>query len=236
MTDERSASGIPILRYDEPVEGGIAEGDPELIAAVDAHVTRHLGAPATVYHEIVSPHVHIDIHVVAPSEDRPDYTLVTSGMSELPMADGSFAELTISLPPTWPAPDGPGFEGPSAIWPYALLQELAWLPHGFATVLGEGHTVPHGDPPEPYAPDTRLCGVIIAPPLTAPDGFEVLRHGDREIRVFAVYPLHADEMDLKLAKGVGALYDLLDAADVTETVDVSRPSVAPPKRRGWFRR
>jgi len=129
-----------------------------------------------VYHEIVSPHVHVDVHVVVPREDRPVYTLVTSGMSQKPMADGSFAELTITLPPTWPAPDSPDFATPDASWPYTLLQELAWL------------------------------------------------------------PLHADEMQLKLDKGTDALYDVLDEASLTEILDVDRPSVAPAKRRGWFRR
>lgn len=237
MSDERSPGGVPIQRHDQVAEGGFSAGDPDLIAAVDAHVTRHIGEPASVYHEVVSPHVHVDVHVVVPAEDRPLYTLVTSGMSERPMSDGTFAELTISLPPTWPAPDGPGFDEPCARWPYTLLQELAWLPHGFDTVLWTGHTVPNGDPPAPYAPDTRLCGALIAPQVTAPEEFNVLTHGDREIHILGVYPLHEDEMRLKLAKGTGALYDVLDAAQLTEIVDPDRPSLAPPaKRRGWFRR
>jgi len=53
-------------------------------------------------------------------------------------------------------------------------------------VLWSGHTVPNGDPPEPYAPNTKLCGALIAPPV-------------------AVWPLHADEMELKLDKGLEAL-------------------------------
>ena len=101
MSDERSAAGIPIQRHEEVVGGGFSAGDPDLIAAIDAHVTRHIDKPASVYHEIVSPHVHVDVHVVAPAGDRSVYTLVTSGVSERRMADGSFAELTITLPPTW---------------------------------------------------------------------------------------------------------------------------------------
>jgi Suppressor of fused protein (SUFU) len=236
VDDERSPGGIPIHRHDEVVDGELAAPDPDLIAAVDAHVTRHIGPPATVYHELVSPHVHVDVHVVAPTDDRPVYTLVTSGMSERPMVDGSFAELTITLPPTWPAPGSPEMAETSASWPYTLLQELAWLPHAFQTVLWKGHTVPNGDPPEPYAPGTRLCGALVGPQLTAPDEFKVLRYGEREIHILAVYPLHADEMQVKLDRGTDALYDLLDAAKLTEILDVDRPSVAPAKRRGWFRR
>jgi hypothetical protein len=237
VTEERSSGGIPIQRHTEIRDGKPADGDPGLIDAIDAHLTRHIGTPATVYHEIISQHVHVDIQVVAPSDDRPVFTLVTSGMSQRPMADGSFAELTITLPPTWPAPGSPEFAGPEVTWPYTLLQDLARLPHAFETVLWHSHTVPNGDPAVPYAPDTGLAGALIVRPLIAPDGFELLTHGDREIHILAVIPLHADEMDVKLERGTNALYDLLDAGKVTEILHADRPSLAPPRqRRRWFRR
>jgi hypothetical protein len=237
MSQERSDAGIPIHRHEEVSDGAISSGDPDLVAAIETHVERHIGKPDLVYHELISPHVHVDIHIVMPSQARPAITLVTSGMAERPMADGSHAELMLVLPPTWPTPGSPAFGEQSATWPYVMLQELAWLPHAFDTTLGEGHTVPNGDPAQPYAPDTCLCGALIARPLVQPDGFAELRVGEREIEIFAVIPLHADEMDLKLAKGTVALYDLLDEALVTEILDVGRPSVAPPrKRRRMFRR
>lgn len=64
-------------------------------------------AGQTVFHEIISDKVHIDIHVVAPSKKFPWYTLVTSGMSDVPMRapeqypDLAFAELFLCLPPDW---------------------------------------------------------------------------------------------------------------------------------------
>jgi hypothetical protein len=45
----------------------------------------HLGEIHDVYHELISDLVHIDIHHVAPDDERPFHTLVTSGMSDLPM-------------------------------------------------------------------------------------------------------------------------------------------------------
>lgn len=213
-------------------------GDPELIDAVEAHLTRHVGAPTGVFHECYSPHVHVDIHLVMPTDERPATTLMTSGMAERPMADGSFAELMLVLPPTWPTPGTDGFTAPEGHWPYELLQELAWLPHAYATTLAEGHTVPRGDPPEPYAPDTALCGALLAPPLSQPDGFERFEAGERTIDVLAVFPLHAEEMAVKLAHGTETLYDFLDAADVIEVLDKDRPCAVPatPRRRGLFRR
>ena len=55
---ERSEGGIPVHRHDQVSEGGLSDGDPALIAAVEAHLERHIGKPASVYHELVSPHVH----------------------------------------------------------------------------------------------------------------------------------------------------------------------------------
>gem|GEM_PF-6439728 len=46
-------------------------------------------------------------------------------------------------------------------------------------MLGAGHTVPNGDPAEPYAANTQLCCALLAPPSIAPDGFETLRFGTR---------------------------------------------------------
>ena len=116
--------------------------------------------------------MHIDLHIVMPTEERPAITVVTSGMSERPMrspAGDLYAELMLVLPPTWPTPDDPDFESPSGYWPYRLLKELARLPHEYDTLLWTGHTVPNGDPPQPYGPNTKLCGALIAPMLIAPE-------------------------------------------------------------------
>jgi hypothetical protein len=144
-------------------------------------------------------------------------------MAQRPMANGRFAELVIVLAPDWPGPDDPGFD--AARWPYGLLQELAVLPHRFGTDLGTGHTVPNGDPPEPYAPDTEMCGVLLFPPVLQPDGFESLTVGEREIRFLGVFPLYAAEMNFKLAQGLEALIDRFDAAEVSEALVPRRPSV-----------
>jgi hypothetical protein len=238
MSPERSASGEPIFHHERSAEPRPSSGDRELIEAVEAHVTEHFGEPSTVWHELVSPYVHVDVHVVAPTDERPVFTLVTSGMSERPMSSDEgdrYAELMIVLPPTWPAAGSPEFARPEAYWPYKLLEDLAQAPHEFRTLLWSGHTVSNGNPPEPYAPDTKLCGTLLFSPLLGPEGFDTLRVGERDIRFLAVLPLHADEMKLKLDKGLEALYELLDAAELTEILDHDRPSVVPPRRK-WFRR
>ena len=82
-----------------------ATGNPKLIRAVARHIERHIGPVHFVFHEATPRLVHIDIHHVAPTEERPFHTLVTSGMSERRMRvpgekrNHAFAELFLRLPP-----------------------------------------------------------------------------------------------------------------------------------------
>ena len=177
--------------------------------------------------------MHVDVLHVPPHDERPCHTLVTCGMSAKPMAAPEpaleRAELLIVLPPSWDLEDEP------QQWPIGVLRFLAHLPHEYDTWLGEGHTVPNGDPPEPYAHGTGLCGAMLVDPTLVPDGFDVLEREDGPIRFYGVALLHADEMQFKLDNGAGELLQRFDG--VPEAVQPDRPSVAPPRRRrGLFRR
>jgi suppressor of fused protein SUFU len=111
------------------------------------------------------------------------------------------------------------------------------LPQEYRTALNVGDTVPHGDPPAPYARNTELCGALIAPMVMPNDeGAEVIRHDGREIDLLAVWPLHADEMRVKLDEGLDRLYDLLDEARIMAILHAERPSVVPKRRSRFFRR
>ncbi|MDA0166966.1 suppressor of fused domain protein [Solirubrobacter ginsenosidimutans] len=237
MSTERSKSGVRMLRHTQQEPAELVSGDQALINAISDHIEHHFGPVPTVFHEIVSPHAHIDLHVVVPTKERPAITVVTSGMSERPMANGKYAELMLILPPSWPTMDDPAFQTDEGYWPYRLLKELARLPHEFGTSIGLGDTVPHGDPPSPYARNTKLCGALIAPMvLPNEEGAEQIVHDGREIDLLAVWPLHKDEMQVKLDDGLDRLFDLLDEARITEILEPDRPSVVPKRRRGLFRR
>ena len=74
--------------------------------AVEQHIKRYFGEFGSVFHELVSPDIHVDICVVPPSEERDYYTLVTMGMGahrmnvpeELAEYKLERAELAIALP------------------------------------------------------------------------------------------------------------------------------------------
>ena len=241
MSEERSPGGSRIIRHGSPSTPGdatLASGDSDLIAAIDAHLEACFGkAERSVFHELVSTHVHVDVHRIPPSDDFPIQRLVTSGMAEAPMTlpDGydetPFAELTIALPPDWPMSDD-AFADEHFYWPVRLLKGLARLPHEYSTFLTDGHTIPNGDPPRPYARTTSLCCALIVPPLFSPEEFSRLElEGGRTVRFLGVVPIHRDEMRLKLDDGSDALYALFNAHNVSDVVDPDRPSVAPKQRR-----
>jgi hypothetical protein len=241
VADERSPGGSRIYRHEHPshaAEPRVSGGDPELIAAIDEHLDRCFGeGERWVFHELVSPTIHLDLHLVPPTETFPFQRLVTSGMAERSMtmpeefSETRFAELTIALPADWPMSEE-AFAEERVYWPIRLLKDLARMTHEYSTFLWYGHTIPNGDPPEPYADGMELCCAFIAPPVAAPDDFAELLVGDgRSVRILAVVPLYAEEMRLKLKRGSDALYDLFDEHGITDVVDPTRPSVAPRRRR-----
>jgi hypothetical protein len=241
----RSESGAPILKHQAPDRGPLEiihpEQDAEALALIDAHIDRYIGTgneEGVVFHELISDIVHIDVHIVPPSQERDYYTLVTSGMSDRPMntpdvaADLRYAELVICLPPTWDLTEQ-GMKNDANFWPVGTLKMLARLPHTYDTWLAIGHTVPNGDPPEPYAPNTKLCCALICNPVLFEDGFTELRVRDgKTINFYSFLPIYEEEMNHKLKHGSSSLFELLGAKGVTEILDVARENVC--KKRSWF--
>ena len=121
-------------------------------------------------------------HIVNPTVARPFYKLITSGMSQKPMnvseksANYQFAELVICLPSNWNMDQNAWREDLNEIhyWPVRWLKTLARLPHEYGTWLGYYHTIPNGDPAQPYAPNTKLSGMMICPTFSLPRDFHYL--------------------------------------------------------------
>jgi hypothetical protein len=233
-SNEVSLAGQPIYRHSEPTAWQQPEGEA-CIEQISDHIEEHLGKIESVFHEIVSDTVHIDVHWVKPNADYPFHRLITSGMSDLPMQtpEGApvprFVELMMTLPPEWKI-DQASFEDEKWYWPVRELKFLARLPHKYNTWLGFGHTVPNGDPPEPFAPGTKLCGAILVPSVTVPEKFHCLRiDAEKEITFYAVVPLHESEMNLKLNKGIDELLTLFGNKDLNDVVDAKRADVTKKK-------
>ena len=232
-----SKSGSPIFLHKErerPLQPAAGSEDTEQI---QKHIERHLGPVESVWHELVSDLVHIDVHYIKPTPERNVHTFVSTGMSDLPMSapegsEGSkYAELLVTLPAEWPVSED-DFKNEKNYWPIGALKWLARFPYEYETWLWSGHTVPHGNPPGPYHPSTRFVGAIIAPPVTVSPEFLSFRCSpDKEVSFFSVIPLYPEEMDLRLRKGSDALFDLFAKSGVNEIIDIQRKNVA----KKWWR-
>jgi hypothetical protein len=240
---ERTPSGAPIYRHEatEPTPFELANGDDTTITAIANHIERHLGPVSGVYHEIISDKVHLDVHIVPPSADFPFYTLVTSGMSDRPMAvppeanadeAPPFAELCILLPSTWNIPADPAqvataFEDENTYWPIRWLKMLARLPHEYSTWLGFGHTIPNGEDAEPFADNTELGCMLLLTALSLPEEFQTLEISpDKTVKFYTLYPIYREEMELKMEQGVDALIDRFEVYDINDVLDLARPNTA----------
>ena len=195
--------------------------------AVEGHIEQYFGKVENVFHELVSPDIHVDICIVPPTEERDYYTLVTMGMGahrmnvpeELAEYKLERAELAIALPPDWKL-DRESMEDERWYWPIRLLRVLARLPIVSDTWLGFGHTM---DNEEDFAKGTKLCAAILTGPQGTEDGSEVctLPSGE-EVNFYQVIPLYREELEYKLEHDADALIEEL--AQVSFVVRPDRPN------------
>ena len=198
----------------------------EEMEAVEGHIQQYFGKFENVFHEIVSPDIHVDICMVPPAGERDYCTLVTMGMGahrmnvpeELAEYKLERAELAIALPADWKL-DQESMKDEKWYWPIRLLKSLARLPLNCDSWLGHGHTVENR---EPFADNTNLCTAILISPQGTEDGSEVctLPNGE-EVNFYQVIPLYADELDYKLAHDADALLEKM--AGISFVVHPNRP-------------
>ena len=204
------------------------------MSAIEQHIKNTFGEFENVFHELVSPDIHVDICVVPPSERRNYYTLVTMGMGahrmnvpkELAEYKLERAELAIALPPDWKL-DKDYMQEQRWYWPVGLLKVLARLPISNDTWLGFGHTM---EKQSPFAEDTELCAAI----LTGPQDMDLdtcgevcILPGGEEVNFYQVLPLYREEMEYKLEHDADALLERLAA--VSFVVCPDRPSCLEEK-------
>ena len=204
------------------------------MSAIEQHIKNTFGEFENVFHELVSPDIHVDICVVPPSERRNYYTLVTMGMGahrmnvpkELAEYKLERAELAIALPPDWKL-DKDSMQEQRWYWPVGLLKVLARLPISNDTWLGFGHTM---EKQSPFAEDTELCAAI----LTGPQDMDLdtcgevcILPGGEEVNFYQVLPLYREEMEYKLEHDADALLERLAA--VSFVVCPDRPSCLEEK-------
>ena len=230
----KKSSGTPAEGEDWTTPVFLDEKTAELI---EEHIEKYIGKTDIVFHELLSDTIHIDIYHVKPAENRNYHTLITSGMSALPMTppekfkECKYAELYICLPADWDLSDE-GMRDGKNYWPIRCLKALARFPHEYRTWLWHGHSVPNGNPPTPFAENVGFCGIMLLPPIAMDPGFRELQiNEEKTIHFIAVMPLYEEEMNYKIKHGWRKLADRFGKYHINEIVDVKRKNVC--KRSFW---
>lgn len=184
------------------------------LAAVSAHVARHFGPVAQVFHELVSDELHIDVLVIVPSALRPFITLVTSGMSSYAMpvpagvAAPARAELVLTLLPGHELSEA-AFADEAVYWPVRKLKQMARWPMQLQTWFGDGHTMATEEL-EPVAPGVPFVALATLELLEVAARRLLLADGG-EIAFYQVIALHREELEEKQRQGAARLHGLFDA-------------------------
>lgn len=204
-----SPRGSAILRHGpegQRAGGARSEEDARAARAREAVYGRFFGSCETVYHETAPQIPHIDVYVYRGGQNGRNFcTLVTGGMSDLPMrlprqAQGQ-APARVELIFYCAEPKTEYLE---------TLRWLAAFPHAYKTWVASGHTIPNGDPPAPMWGAADLNTVLLMPAIVGPDNQlpEALQIGGDPVEFLWVVPLSQAECDLKLAQGFDAILEL----------------------------
>ena len=235
---EVSKGGSTIYRYEEPEATDWRP--PENYGIYTDEVCTHFDQifpdrETSVFHEIISDLVHIDVHIMRPTPEENFYVIYTTGMSDLPMnvpadmpnaQDYAHAELVMFLPASWD-PDN-ALEVTDGIpskdfWAISGIKFFARFPHDFNTWLGSGHTVPNGPDYEPIIENSEMGGIVLLElgekesPVIANDG--------TKITLLMVVPISQAETEYKLEYGMDALMEKFDEHNVPHILDIYRKSV-----------
>lgn len=215
----------------------VAELDEEEAQVWGDHLHEQLGGDYSVFHELISDTIHLDVLVFPATEQRRYHVLVTQGMSALPMTvpEGAeeyrYAELLVALPPDWII-EGDEADEERWYWPMRLLKSVARLPHLYETWIGVGHTIPNADPVEPYAAETGQCCAIVTPLALFDESLESCQVSpEKTVHLYALTPIYEDEMRFKLEHGYEKLFDKFEERKQTELIDPKRRSVLA--KRFW---
>ena len=199
--------------------------EEEEIDALEEHIRRHFGEFESVFHELISPDIHVDIAVIPPTGERNFYTLVTMGMGahrmavpeELSDRQLDRAEMVVCLPPDWEIENSEEV----CYWPLRWLKIMARLPGEQETWLGWGHPVPAGGP---LAENTKLSCMLLVDPYTVDgEGLACEMPDGSLVRFYQLFPIYEDEMNFKIEHGASALLERFGR--ISPVVDVNRLNV-----------
>jgi len=183
---------------------------------LEEYISEKFGKFDSVYHEIMSPDIHVDIVIIEPKDGHDYYTLITMGMGahkmnvpkDLAEQKLNYAEIVVNLPKDWQVKN----DKEEWYWPLRWLKILARLPLENKTWLGFGHTIPNG---EPFSDDTKLNCVLLTNTENAQGESAVaLLPSGKNINFYTMVPLYEEEVNYKLESDADVLLNKLKEKDI----------------------
>ena len=181
-----------------------------------------------VFHEIVSPDIHLDVCICNPGE-KPYITLVTMGAGAFPMPipeqwkhfDISHAEYVMCIPKNWNL----GSNAMEDYWPIKVLKDTARLPVMCDTWLSFGHTAQGDEEGLAYASNTRLNSVVLDFVENKNGAVRLKLSSGKTINFYIVIPLYPEELAFKMQSDAETLFKKFEEQNIMyRLVDPNRKS------------
>lgn len=194
---------------------------------LSAYIEQQYGEYGEVFHELVSPDIHLDIVLIPPTDEQPYYKLVTMGAGAYKMSMPrqlrkyklERAEYVIFLPKDWNVKS----DKEEDYWPIRMLKDVARLPIYTDSWLTVGHTVTINEDSSPVAPNTMLNSCVLlnsfGNKMQIVEAMKLGVWGD-EVNFWQVLPLYQEELEYNFSHSIDELLELLD--DVPIVVDINR--------------
>ncbi|MCI1696911.1 suppressor of fused domain protein [Aneurinibacillus aneurinilyticus] len=194
------------------------------------HIIKYVGPISNTISEIVpGSRVSVNIHIIPPTDEMDWITLITSGMSDCAMdaSEGNegfrYAELLLKLPVNWPITKK-DLEDGDYYWPYGWLRQIAHIPHIYEGWLEKGVIIPNGEPPEPFASNTKLSCILI----DVPKEKEMQRYISNDgtiINFYTLIPIYEEERELATNVSSEYLVGILNDRGIADVLDSNRENV-----------
>ncbi len=183
------------------------------------HFEQNFGpVDAKVIREIVSQEPEVDIRLARCGNVDEGIVLFTTGMSTAPLNysnDGpefQFAEAFIQLPSDWQLNE------PDQQWPIEWIWRIARFPHRQNISIGHVAVLGNEDETKTFSANGKFTGMLVL----AENSVKV---ADGIVQMYRLTPLYWSEMQLEASKGIAALLNAMDDAEMGFVVDIHRQPV-----------
>lgn len=182
----------------------------------------------TISETVPGSRVSVNVHIIPPSMDNDFVTLVTTGMSDGPMeysdTDSVFkyAELLIKLPASW-LMEKENMKDQNHYWPLEWLRKVAHIPHIYDGWMEEGVILPNGEPPQPFASNTKLSSIMIC--RSQESRLNNVLTEQENIHIYTLVPIYKEERNLALEKGHEYLLKRMNEKGISDVLDLDRDNV-----------